>query len=134
MAVEDAVVGAGLGLDHESELAGDQAEVGIGRDERRLRDDRRGVRDRVIEVPERLAVVLVAVLEVGAPDVLDGVADIERQVTRDLDALDAARVSDVVTRVVDGVVRDLDLVADESDLTGGVGLGVLGHEVLLGCG
>lgn len=58
-----------------------------------------------VDVPGSLAQVLLRVgyLEPSAPDVLDGVAQVERQVLDDVDALDTGRVRGVVRRVVDGV-------------------------------
>jgi hypothetical protein len=65
--------------------------------------------DFALDVPERFFEVLLGavVLEVGAPDVFDGVAEVEAHVFGDLDTLDAGWVRCVVLWLVDlvGVVE-----------------------------
>lgn len=60
--------------------------------------------DLAVDVPPSFLQVFDGVaLEVGAPDILDGVAETKAHVLGYLDALDTRRVGGVMLRAVDGV-------------------------------
>ena len=60
----------------------------------------------VIEIEQRLVEILCGIaLVTSAPDVLDGITEIEAQQSRDRYALDPAGMAGVVRRMVDRIVR-----------------------------